>query len=101
MQKGMRIVWGFMCIATIAVPILGLGCLKERFLFEHYEFILKEHFLAGICAGVGLAMWLAVCIIGTLRMFQGMYGVEMATYRFVIRKMREDDVDNKASGGDS
>ena len=96
-QRGMRIVFGFMCAATIALPLLWLACLKDRFTFDDYRFLLDQHFLAGVAAGVGLAGWFAVCIIGTLRMFMGTHGIDMATFQFVARKRKTYNMDNVLS----
>jgi hypothetical protein len=57
---------------------------------------MENHFLAGLAAGFGLAGWLAVCIIGTLRMIGGMNGIEMDTMRFIARQNRNGDEDNNA-----
>jgi len=93
-QKGKRAVLAVMFLGATIAPLLWLACVKEKFEYEHYGFLLEKHFLAGVFANVGIFLWLTVCIIGTLRMFEGFYGKEIEALRLLIKKMERETGDN-------
>ena len=94
-QKGKRGILAFMYLAATAAPVLWLGCVKGKFDFQDYGFLIEKHFLAGVFASLGITLWLLIGIIGTLRMFEGSYGKEIETLRLLIQKMEKETGDNK------
>ena len=51
-QKGKRAVLAVMFLGATIAPLLWLACVKEKFEYEHYGFLLEKHFLAGVFANV-------------------------------------------------
>ena len=94
-QKGKRGILAFMFLGATVAPLLWFACVKDKFSFKDYGFLLEKHFVAGVFASLGIVLWLLVGIVGTLRMFEGFYGKEIETLRLLIQKLEKETGDNK------
>jgi hypothetical protein len=94
-QKGKRGILAFMFLAATVLPVLWFACVKDKFNFEDYGFLLEKHFVAGVFASLGIILWLLVGIVATLRMFEGFYGKEIESLRLLIQKLEKQPGDNR------
>lgn len=85
----------FMFLGTTVAPVLWFACVKDKFDFENYDFLIERHFIAGVFASLGIILWILVGIVGTLRIFEGFYGKEIESLRLLIQKLEKESGDNK------
>ena len=91
MQKGKRLVLGFMCLAILLMPLLGVACLREKLGAANYAFLLDGEFAAGVLAGLMFCFWLSVGLLGTWTMYRDILGNGLDTCRLLVKLAEQKD----------
>jgi len=90
-QKGKRLVFGFMCLAMLLLPALGIGCVREKLGTADYAFLMDGKFAAGVLAGVLFCLWLMIGVLGTWSMYRDTFGHGLDMHRLLVKLADQKD----------